>query len=109
MFEEIGGFEEAFRLNGSDVELGLRLWAVGYRVVYNPFVRLYHLESATHGGRSVPANDYRLSLARYESWLAQGDPFFNPNLSYFSTVPRLARLHEAKPLAVARQFLKELD
>jgi glycosyltransferase involved in cell wall biosynthesis len=86
LFEELGGFEEAFKLNGSDVDLGLRARAKGYRVIFNPFARLYHLESATHQGQ-VPFSDYRLSQERYRPLLESGDPYFNPNLSYNKAVP----------------------
>ena len=105
VFDELGGFDEAFELNGSDVDLCLKVRANGYRVVYNPFVRLYHLESATVGGRGVPTGDYTRSLARYEPLLRAGDPFFNPNLSYFYTRPTLRRPHEPAPLSVAQDFV----
>jgi O-antigen biosynthesis protein len=88
VFEELGGFEEAFKLNGSDVDLCLRARARGYRVVFNPFARLYHLESATHQGH-VPFSDYRLSQERYRPLLESGDPYFNPNLSYHHANPEL--------------------
>jgi GT2 family glycosyltransferase len=90
VFEELGGFEEAFKLNGSDVDLGLRARAKGYRVVFNPFARLYHLESATHQGR-VPFADYRLSQERYRPLLESGDPYFNPNLAYDKATPSFRR------------------
>ena len=104
VFEELGGFDEAFKLNGSDVALGLKARQRGYRVLYNPFVRLYHIESATHGGHNVPANDYQLSLAQYRPWLESGDPFFNSNLSYQHTVPTLHQASEPSPLEMSQQY-----
>jgi GT2 family glycosyltransferase len=77
VFERVGGFDEEFSLCGSDVALGLRIHDLGYRVVYNPFARLRHHESATHQGR-IPAQDFRVSLRHYRRWLEHGDPYFNP-------------------------------
>lgn len=109
VFEELGGFNEEFSLNGGDVELGLRAWERRYRVVYNPFARLYHLENATHQGKSQPADDYRLSQKSYAYWLKHGDPYFNPNLSYWHTTPSLANLAEPSPYQFAQEFVAGLE
>ncbi|MCA1553355.1 MAG: glycosyltransferase family 2 protein, partial [Chloroflexi bacterium] len=76
LFEQVGGFDESFLLCGSDVELCLRVREAGYRVVYNPFVRLKHHESATRGD-DVPASDFRTSFPHYLPYLQNGDPYFN--------------------------------
>jgi glycosyltransferase involved in cell wall biosynthesis len=39
---EVGGFNEAFRTNGEDVEIGIRLNAAGYRLRYLPGAKVYH-------------------------------------------------------------------
>ncbi len=39
IFETIGGFDESFILCGSDVELCLRVYGKGLRILYDPFVR----------------------------------------------------------------------
>ncbi len=104
VFEEVGGFDEGFLLNGSDVDLGLRVSKQGYRLVYNPFVKLYHLESATARSHSVPAGDYALSLQRYQPWLAQGDPFYNLNLSLLATQPKLKPPSEPDSRELVRQY-----
>lgn len=41
--EAIGGFDERFRTNGEDVDLGLRLRAAGWRLCYRPAARVTHL------------------------------------------------------------------
>ncbi len=81
VFERAGRFDERYQLNFSDVALCLNAVAAGYRVVYAPLLRLVHHESATHGGR-MPLNDVDTAHSDFRHWLQQGDPFYNPNLSY---------------------------
>jgi hypothetical protein len=85
-FDELGGFDEAFEICGSDVELGIRAHNRGYQNVYLPDVQLYHLESKTRSA-SVPQNDFEQSSLKYAPYRIQGDPFYNPNLDPFSVNP----------------------
>lgn len=101
LFEELGGFREDFVLCGSDVELCLRVKHKGYRIVYTPFARLKHHESATHQGQ-IPDGDFERSYPYYLPTLLAGDPFYNPNLSYWCTVPRLKQGDEE----LAHQFVE---
>jgi len=107
VFDMIGGFNEGFILCGSDVEMCLRLWSRGLRVVYNPFARLIHLEGATRAG-DVPALDFEASYRCYLPLLENGDPFFNPNLSYWHLNPTLAKPDELPPLTFVNQHLESL-
>lgn len=97
VFELIGGFDERFVLCGSDVVLGLDSRFHGRRNVCTPYARVRHLESATRGS-DVPAQDFFTSYWRYQKWLRAGDPYFTPNLSLHSRVPRLAAAGEPPPL-----------
>jgi GT2 family glycosyltransferase/2-polyprenyl-3-methyl-5-hydroxy-6-metoxy-1,4-benzoquinol methylase/glycosyltransferase involved in cell wall biosynthesis len=90
VFEEIGGWDESFKLCGSDVELCLRVRRAGYRIVCTPFAEIQHAEGATRGAE-VPQEDFFCSLWHYQTHLFSGDPYFNPNLAYTDTVPRLRR------------------
>jgi len=103
VFEKLGGFDEALTLCGSDVVLGLRAHELGYRVVYNPFARVRHHESATHRG-AIPPGDFKASVDRYRPWLEQGDPYFNANLSYWQTVPTIRQPDEPSPLTFAERY-----
>ena len=47
VYERLGGFDEAFRMYVEDVDLCLRAWEAGLRVVYCPKSLLVHLESAS--------------------------------------------------------------
>ena len=88
VFETVGGWNESYLLAGSDVELGLRIWEAGYRVVCTPFAQLRHREQATRGSE-IPEQDFHTSFRDYERYLKKGDPFFSPNLSYHATIPEL--------------------
>lgn len=88
VFESIGGWDESYLLAGSDVELGLRIWDAGYRVVCSPFAQLLHREQATRGSE-IPEQDFHTSFRDYERYLKEGDPFFSPSLSYHATIPEL--------------------
>lgn len=104
VFEQIGGFDERFVLCGSDVVLGLDARFHGLRNVCTPHAVVRHLESATRG-TDVPTEDFFTSYWRYQKWLRAGDPYFTPNLSLHSRVPRLARPGEHAPLEKVGQVL----
>lgn len=85
-FDHLGGFDEAFEICGSDVELGIRAHQRGLYNVYLPAVRLYHLESKTRSAH-VPAGDFEQSALKYGTFRTEGDPYFNPNLRTDMTSP----------------------
>lgn len=88
-FDELGGFDEAFQICGSDVELGLRAYREGRYNVVCCEARLIHFESQTRTP-NVPQNDFEQSDLKYRPWRVDAvDPFFNPNLSLMSTLPTL--------------------
>ena len=80
VFEEVGGFdEERLPVHYNDVDLCLKMRRAGYLIVYTPFARLYHHESAVPPRTAEPleANVIR------ERWpeMLQHDPYYNSNLS----------------------------
>jgi GT2 family glycosyltransferase len=87
VFDQMGGFDEAaFAVAFNDVDLGLRLNAAGYGVVWTPHAELFHHESASLG---APDSDERRErfdresrnlIARWHAVMAD-DPFYNPNLT----------------------------
>jgi GT2 family glycosyltransferase len=70
-FEQVSGFNEAYLLNFSDVQLCLDVSQAGYRVVYTPFVRIRHHESMSHQNR-MPRADVALGLKQMQWILANG-------------------------------------
>ncbi len=93
LFEEMGGFDERFILCGSDVALGLEARLRGRRNLCSPLAGVCHDESATRG-TNVPHEDFFASYWRYQFWIFSGDPYFSPNLSLGSRVPRLRGRNE---------------
>jgi len=89
----IGGFDEGYRLVFSDVEMCLRIVARGYRILYNPFARLIHHEGSTRH-RFIPYRDMTRAFRDLKVYIQTGDPYFNPNLSYFSPYPKIAMREE---------------
>lgn len=85
-FDRLGGFDEAFEICGSDVELGIRAHQQGYSNVYLPSVSLYHLESKTRSAH-VPDVDFQQSAIKYAPFRTAGDPFYNVNLNIHNSSP----------------------
>lgn len=106
IFEEVGGFHEQYTLCGSDVEFCLRVHAKGYRIVYTPCAILEHLEAASRG-TDIPKGDFSLSYDHYVSYIERGDPYFNPNLSYWSCIPALRKGTENTPIGFMQGVLKK--
>jgi GT2 family glycosyltransferase len=105
VFTQAGGFDENLVLCGNDVAFCLKLVESGLRVVYNPFVRLLHHEAVTRQG-NIPDQDYDYSYPYYRPYLSSGDPYFNPNLSYWQVAPSLASPGERSPLDFVEDFLQ---
>ncbi len=107
VFERLGGFDEEFRLCGSDVEIGLRAWKHGYRVMLNPFSELTHYEQQTRQSEQPP-EDYPVSYKHYQPYLESGDPFWNPNLSPWNPQIALRGRDEETSLRFVQRTLESL-
>jgi GT2 family glycosyltransferase len=80
VFDEIGGLEEHLPVDFNDVDFCLRVRRAGHRVVFTPYARLYHHESASFGRRLQNPRELELMRERWGSALDR-DPYYNPNLS----------------------------
>lgn len=86
LFTALGGFDaERLAVDFSDVDLCLRAEAAGYRVLWTPFARLLHHESATRGPYASVAKRARWeaeAAAMRERWGARlhRDPWYSPSL-----------------------------
>jgi GT2 family glycosyltransferase len=96
VFDEAGGFDERnLAVAFNDVDLCLRIGALGLRVLWTPFAELYHLESASRGSdlsrrqRERFAREIGYMLCRWGPNLAN-DPFFNANFTLADTGCNLA-------------------
>ena len=86
-FDKVGGFTEELAVAFNDVDLCLKTTKAGYLVVYDPYARLYHMESKTRGAEN---NEVKVRRFQREieymrcNWidiLKNGDPNYNKNLS----------------------------
>jgi O-antigen biosynthesis protein len=97
IYEQLGGFDEEYLLAFSDIELCLRVLDAGLRVMYTPFARLIHHEGRSRA-RYIPTRDIQRAYFQFKDYVAQGDPYYNPNLSYAICTPTLRRSREPNPL-----------
>ncbi len=87
VFEEIGGFDEGYKLTLGDIDLCLRLREKGYLIVWTPYSELYHDELKTRGydntveKRERGKKEEALFRARWKNVLEKGDPYYSPNLT----------------------------
>ena len=86
--ETIGGFDEAYRISGGDVELCIRAMVRGFVNVYLPDVRLVHHESQSRK-REDPETDVN-RLRELVAEQCPRDPYYNVNLSLTSLYPSYA-------------------
>jgi GT2 family glycosyltransferase len=82
VFEQVGGFDEMeLPVSYNDVDYCLKLRKAGYLIVYTPFARLYHHESASRGRGTGDSAAGRLLRQRWAAEIAR-DPYGNPNLGW---------------------------
>ena len=62
-------------------------------MVYTPFAQLIHHEGGTRG-HHIPSEDIHLGYEHMKDIVAQGDPYYNPNLSLAVRIPTLKRPFE---------------
>jgi GT2 family glycosyltransferase len=85
VFNELGGYDEEFKLVFSDVDFCLRAIKKGYRIVYSPFAILKHLQGKSRGYTS-PRRDILRGYDVFREWIIKEDPYFSRNLTY-TTIP----------------------
>ncbi len=78
-FERVGGFDEDLEVVGNDIDLCLRLSALGLRSVWTPYSALIHHESVSRKSVSTISDETRM-WRRWSDKLRAGDPYLNPNL-----------------------------
>lgn len=73
VYQEVGGFDQAYFAYLEDVDLGWRLWSAGWRVVHAPGARVHHRGSATgdllgydHRGFLFERNAFLTAYKNYE-------------------------------------------
>jgi glycosyltransferase involved in cell wall biosynthesis len=88
LYEQVGGFNEHFFTHYQDVDLCLKLRALGLRNLYVPGATLVHYESVTRKAY-YDLVDRNLLLDLWQETIDRGDSYYNPNFdqrSYNYTV-----------------------
>lgn len=88
VFEEVGGYDDGFKLAFGDIDFCIRVHQKGYRNLYSPFASLYHYEGHTRG-YVTPVSDILRGYDKFEAFLIKDDPCYSPNLTY-SRIPKCA-------------------
>ena len=95
-FDELGGYDEELAVGFNDGDICLRAHKLGYHVVYNPFVELYHREFSSRGRETLDTMQrarYLEEKARMQQkhadFFATGDPYVNPWFDSFNNYFKL--------------------
>ena len=87
VYEEVKGFDEKYAVAFNDVDLCMKIRQAGYLIVYNPYAELNHYESKSRGYEDTEeklarfVSEIELFESRWGNLLAEGDPYYNPNLT----------------------------
>ena len=79
VFEQVGGLTPLLHSNFNDVDFSLKIRSFGHRIVWTPYVEMYHFESQT---REPTPTEYEHLIIR-NRWHEQllSDPYYNHNLA----------------------------
>ncbi len=83
VFRQAGGFDESdFAVAFNDVDLCLKIGALGWRVLYTPHALLYHHEAFSKSSKDLRPHPEEVTRMRYK-WerLIAADPYYSPNLT----------------------------
>lgn len=87
VYEEVKGFDEEYAVAFNDVDLCLKIRQAGYLIVYDPYAELNHYESKSRGYEDTEEkirrfnSEIALFQKRWKTFLKEGDPYYNPNLT----------------------------
>lgn len=83
VFREAGGFDESeFAVAFNDVDLCLKIGALGYRILYTPHALLYHHEAFSKTSKDLIPHPREVDGMRAKWGKVIGaDPFYSPNLT----------------------------
>ena len=82
VLDDLGGWDEGFRIDFGDVDLCLRAIEAGRRVIVEPRARLLHREHATQGDNPHDEDDGRRFRGRWSTAYAEGDPWYHPACAF---------------------------
>jgi len=80
-FISVGGFDEKLNMAFNDVDFCLKLRDKGLSNIFNPFAVLYHHQNQSFYDETIFLKESEYFKHKWESTLAKGDPYYNPNFS----------------------------
>lgn len=87
VFDEVGGYDEAFAVGFNDVDFCFRVRETGRLVTFTPYAELFHYEFVSRGREAADAvklerwkREQALFTTRWPEPFLEGDPYSNPNL-----------------------------
>ena len=91
MYQKVGYMDDKnLKVALNDVDLCLKIYEMGYRIIYNPYVELWHYESKTRGYEFSKEQEERFEKEieffknKWHKYLDKHDPYYNKNLSLSS-------------------------
>ncbi|MGH2810797.1 MAG: glycosyltransferase family 2 protein, partial [Actinomycetota bacterium] len=94
LFLQAGGFDDDFFAFFEDVDLGWRLWTMGYRILYEPSSLVYHRHHGTAAGMS---RDKERFLLERNALLTMIKNFEAPNLNRLLPAALMLSLERGMP------------
>ena len=89
VFDDLGGFDEAFARDFNDVDFCRRAHRAGHRIAWTPYAHLTHHEGASMARRKADPRESAMFTQRWGS-IYPVDPYYSPALN-----PALERIYEA--------------
>ena len=112
VFDAAGGFREELAVAFNDIDLCMKVRALGKLVIYDPYVTFHHYESKSRGLEDTPEkvrrfnNEIAVFAHNWGGILEHGDPYYNPNLTLRKANFALRDLTKEKP---GEPYKLELD
>ena len=111
-FLAAGGFREELAVAFNDIDLCMKVRAMGQLVIFDPYVTFHHYESKSRGLEDTPEkvqrfnNEIAIFAHYWDGILQSGDPYYNPNLTLRKANFALRDLMKEKP---GEPYKLELD
>ncbi|MFV0528552.1 MAG: glycosyltransferase family 2 protein [Lachnospiraceae bacterium] len=87
VFEQVEGFDEEYQVAFNDIDICMKFQEAGYKIVFTPYVELYHYESKSRKQEDTEEKKARFlgeTMRFHKKWpqiLEEGDPNYNKNLT----------------------------
>ena len=78
LFFEVDGYSDILRINYNDIDFCLKIFSLGYRIVYTPHAELFHYESMSREA-IVDEREMEVFLQRWNH-LVKKDPYYDSDI-----------------------------